>query len=594
MSDRSHLAWRFPLAFGALVLCLFVLLFLSWRSYGDWQAAQREQLQAEKLLAQLSLLERQVTPDASLALCAATGAMPAAPPSAAAGDWAGTLQVLKRLLAVDAPQLQRVASLDGALQEWRQLYLQPMQRACAEGQKLGSAYVQSLYRVAEETRARALSTIVGLQNAAAGQQAARATQLQATGDANRRLFGLTGGAALLLGIVSLLAMRGFTAQLAESGRALRRESTERGVAKEQLLDSQRRLRMVLEHINDAVIAFDAQGKIQWLNPAGELLFRRSRQSVATEPIALLIPALAEDLDWPVTQPQAELDGLSPTPWTARRDTVTGLRPDPDGAEFPLEIALVQTRVEGDRIGICLCRDLSESDRVERLKSGFIDSVRGELNEPLRSIHDALVALDRGEPDGDGQAGARLRVARRDSERLLQLTDDLIEMERLRSGEEPMAISALDLVQAARLAVGSGQAEARRHQIALQLLGDGEPLPVQADAEHLAQVLDRLIARAIEVSPLGGEVEVVATRREDEALLWVIDSGVGVTEAQVEGLFEPFAPHDAEGAARRGSSLGLPICKLLIERTGGRIGAGPPQDGRGTALWISLPLRPGGR
>lgn len=590
MAERSHLAWRFPLAFGALVLCLFVLLFLSWRSYGEWQSAQRAQLQAEKLLAQLAALERQVTPDAALALCAASGAMPGAPAAPAAGDWAGTLVVLRRLAAGDAAQLQRIGALDGLLREWQQLYVQPMQRACGEGQRLGSAYVQSLYRVAEDTRARAISTIAGLQNVAAGQQAALATQLQTGIEANRRLFILTGAAALLLGVVSLLAMRGFTAQLTESSRALRREATERGVAKEQLLDSQRRLRMLLEHITDAVIAFDAQGKIQWLNPAGELLFRRSRQSVSTEPIAALIPALAEDLDWPVTQPQAELDGLSPAPWTARRDTVTGRRPEPDG-EFPLEIALVQTQVDGDRIGICLCRDLSETDRVERLKSGFIDSVRGELNEPLRSIRDALAAID-GAPDSP--ADARLRIARRDSERLLQLTDDLLELERLHSGEEPMAITALDLGQAARLAVEAARASALRHQIELRLLGDGEPLPVQADAEHLAHALDRLIARAIDASPLGGEVEIASRRRDDEAVVWVIDSGPGLPQAAAEQVFEPFAPADAEGLGRRGNSLGLPICRLLVERTGGRIGVGPPQDGRGSALWISLPLRPGGR
>lgn len=590
MAERSHLAWRFPLAFGALVLCLFVLLFVSWRSYGEWQSAQRAQLQAEKLLAQLAALERQVTPDAALALCAASGAMPGAPAASAAGDWAGTLVVLRRLVAGDAVQLQRIGTLDGLLQEWQQLYVQPLQRACGEGQRLGSAYVQSLYRVAEDTRARAVSTIAGLQNAAAGQQSALAAQLQTSTDANRRLFVLTGAAALLLGIVSLLAMRGFTAQLTESSRALRREATERGVAKEQLLDSQRRLRMLLEHISDAVIAFDAQGKIQWLNPAGELLFRRSRQSVSTEPIAVLIPALAEDLDWPVTQPQAELDGLSPTPWTARRDTVTGLRPQPDG-EFPLEIALVQTQVEGDRIGICLCRDLSETDRVERLKSGFLDSVRGELHEPLRSIRDALASID---GPADSPADARLRIARRDSERLLQLTDDLLEMERLRSGEEPMAITALDLGQAARLALEAGRPAAQRHQVELHLLGDGEPLPVQADPEHLAQALDRLVARAIDASPLGGEVEIVTGRREDEAVAWVIDSGPGLPDTAAEQLFEPFAPGDAEGGARRGSSLGLPICRLLVERTGGRIGIGAPQEGRGAALWISLPLRPGGR
>ncbi len=590
MTERSHLAWRFPLAFGALVLCLFVLLFLSWRSYGEWQSAQRAQLQAEKVLAQLAALERQVTPDAALALCAASGALPGAPAAAAAGDWAGTLGVLRRLVATDAAQLQRVGALDGALQEWQQLYVQPLQRACSEGQRLGSAYVQSLYRVAEDTRARAVSTIAGLHNLAAGQQAALATQLQTSIESNRRLFMLTGAAALLLGVVSLLAMRGFTAQLTESSRALRREATERGVAKEQLLDSQRRLRMLLEHITDAVIAFDAQGKIQWLNPAGELLFRRSRQSVSTEPIAALIPALAEDLDWPVTQPQAELDGLSPTPWTARRDTVTGLRPEPDG-EFPLEIALVQTQVEGDRIGICLCRDLSETDRVERLKSGFIDSVRGELHEPLRSIRDALGSI--GVP-ADGSAEARLRIARRDSERLLRLTDDLLEMERLRSGEAPMAIAALDLAQAARLALEAGRPAALRHQIELRLMGDGEPLPVLADAEHLAQALDRLVARAIDASPLGGQVDIVTNRREDEGMVWVIDSGPGLPEAVAERLFEPFAPGDPEVGGRRGSSLALPICKLLVERTGGRIGLAPPQDGRGAALWMSLPLRPGGR
>ncbi|WP_036236833.1 PAS domain S-box protein, partial [Methylibium sp. T29-B] len=252
--------------------------------------------------------------------------------------------------------------------------------------------------------------------------------------ATDKLIVLVAVVAALLGVVALLAVRGFAAQLAAAGRRMEREAGERGHAQERMLDAQRRLRMVLEHISEAAIAYDESGRVQWINPAGEVMFGRSRQGIGGQPISLLIPSLAEDLDWPVTQPEAELDGLTPSPWTVRRDTVAGQRAGSGGVEVPMEIALVQTHVDGERIGICLCRDLSETERAVRMTHAFAAMLGDALRQPLAQVRDALALLPM-LPPGALEAPLRqqLTLAWGHSERTLGLVDDLLELERLRAG-----------------------------------------------------------------------------------------------------------------------------------------------------------------
>ena len=590
VAQAAPSSWRIPLAFGGLALCVFYLLFSSWRAYAQVLDAQRARLHGEQVLRALNQLGREVVPDGSRALCAATGSpIESAAPST--GDWRNSIAQLRTLLADNPVQYERLGALRTALLEWQEIYILPVERACSEGQRLGAPYVQTLARVAQPTRQRIAALIEQLAATETALIAQREQHAQEVRGGAGTQFALATIASVVLGVVAVLAVRGFTTRLADSNRRLRREATERGVAQEQLQDSQRRLRMVLEHIPDAVIAFDAAGRIQWLNPAGELMFGRSRQSASGQPIALLIPALADELDWPVTQPQAELEGSSPLPWTARRDTLEGVKPG--GAEFPIETALVQTRVEGDRIGVCVCRDLTEVQRVERMKHEFVSMVSHELRTPLTSIRGSLSMLADGTAGELQPAVQRLvNLAHDNSERLVALVNDILDFEKLRAGEVRMQIEPLDLVDCVQAAAEACEGYAETHRVKLLPQRSAEAVPVLGDMQRIGQVLANLLSNAVKFSPAEGAVQVVAGVHDGEGRVWVIDAGPGVPPAFVDRLFEPFAQAEGLNARKRGGTgLGLAISRAMMEQMGGRIGLEPQRPGQGAAFWIALPLRP---
>lgn len=593
MGPGLSVAWRLPLAFCALLACLVGLLLIGWRDYVELLEAQRLRVRSEQVLAALSELERRIAPEVAQSLCVAVGAplLPAASgaarPEPAPG---GELAALRALVADNPSQVGRLDGIEVALHEWEQLYVGPLGQACATGQRLGAAYVQSLFRVAAPTRERIAGELAGMRRTELGLQAQRAVRLQAATGATDKLFALITSTAALLGVVAVLAVRGFTAQLVAAGRRLEREATERGMAKERMLDAQRRLRMVLEHASEAVVAFDAGGRVQWINPAGELLFGRSRQAVGGQPIAVLIPSLADDLDWPVTRPDAELEGLTPSPWTVRRDVVTGRRPGRDGEDVPMEIALVQTHVDGERIGICLCRDLTETERAERMAHAFAALLGEALRLPLAQMRDALALLPAVPAAAiDAPLRQQLLVAHGHSERALTLVDDLLSLERLRAGARQARIGPLDLSTEVHAALRAMHARARRQQVRVLLQGADVPLPVEADAPQLAQVLARLLALAIDATPAGGAVRVVVNAPADAARVEVIDGGPRLPDGFEQRAFDPFAvPDPADG--RPGAGLSLAICRELMAQLDGHVGLAPAPSGQGAAFWISLPLR----
>ncbi len=590
MAGPAHRHWRFPLAFGALTLCLFYLLFSSWRAYDELLVAQRERLHSEQVLSALAALTGEVVPDGSRALCA-MGGTPIGDSVLAPMDWRGSMAALRGLLAGSREQYERLLALNTALVEWQALYVVPLERACATQEKLGSAYVQSLARVAQPTRMRISGLIETLRGAEVALRARRETHVESVLQGAGKLFALVTLSSVVLGIVAVLTVHNFTNQLAYSNRRLRRESTERGIAQEQLQDSQRRLRMVLEHIPDAVIAFDASGRVQWLNPAGELMFGRSRQAVSGHPIALLIPALIDELDWPVTRPQAELDGSSPLPWTARRASMQGVRPG--GAEFPIETALVQTRVEGDRIGVCVCRDMSETESTERMQREFVSMLTQELRAPLAGIRSSLAVLTGGNAGALDAATLRLvRLARDHGERAAVLVSDLQEFERLRTGTAPLRIEAIDLAERVRAAVEASEATAERKRVNLLAQTGPGRVTVRADSSYIDLVLARLLASALAATPAGAEVRIFVVTGNGEARVRIIDSGVGVPPERAARLFEPFALRgDAERGWLGDSGLGLAICRAAMQHMGGAVGfETAARPGEGAAFWISLPLR----
>ena len=597
---RSWQAARLTLAFGLLALAIVSLVALAWQAYAALLDAQRFRARSDEVVATLRRLEAEVRPDAQPALCAATGG-----PALAASDtdepaWPATLSRLQALLADDPAQAARAARLRSEIVHWEQLYGVPLRGACAQGVRLGAAEVQSRARVALPVRTRVVDGLQGMVQAAQMQGLEREAQLSRHADASRRALALLSVAALVLGAIAVWVVRRFTMRVAEGSRKLVGEAHRRALVQDRLSLSQRRMRVLLDHIPDAVIAFDAQGRVQWINPIGEAMFGTTRPALLGRPMALLMPELDDELQWPDTEPQAlddadssSGDGDGGLPWTARHRQVDGLRLRVGSAEaerFPLDVSLVQTRAEGHRVGVCVARDLSEVQRVERMKHEFVSMVSHELRTPLTSIHGSLSLL----AERAGALGATeqklVKLAYDNSERLVALVNDILDFEKLRAGQMGIEASAFDLHDAAHTALATCEGLAQRRAVRLRVQPGDAVLPLHTDPMRLNQVLVNLLSNAIKFSPVGGEVVLALEQDGNDARAAVSDHGPGVPASFVPQLFEPFAQAATlDTRPQGGTGLGLAISRALIERMGGRIGLAPQRPGCGATFWIALPL-----
>ncbi len=587
MSRYPALERRVPLLFGLLAVCVLGLLAMSWSAYRELLDAQRWREHTNEVLVELAELDRATAPQPALVLCAAHGASRGALPELPAPD----LARLRALLRDDGQQLRTLDALPPLLDALQRGYTAPLLDACRAGRRLGPERATDISSVGLLHRTGIAAAIATLRGVERGLLRERQARLEARTQTAGQLFALFAVATVVLAFVATIGMRGVTTRLADTNRRLRREATERSMAQEQQRESQRRLEMVLDHIPDAVIAFDAEARVQWINPAGEAMFGRFAIAVRSQSMALLVPELDHWLHWPDTQPDLDPEVALPESWTARRETLYGLHAD--GREFPIEIALVQTRVNGERVGVCVCRDLSELERVERMKHEFVSMVSHELRTPLTSIRGSLSMLTQGMA-GDLSAPVQRLVglAHDNSERLVALVNDILDFEKLRAGEVRMDLQPLDLRAEARAAVEACEGYAREHRVAVRLQAGGAGVPVQADTLRLGQVLANLLSNAIKFSPEGGEVQVVVNGRDGEGRIWVIDSGPGVPPGFVDQLFEPFAQADQLQTRKRGGTgLGLAISRAMTEQMGGSIGIEPPRAGQGAVFWVALPLTP---
>ncbi len=174
-----------------------------------------------------------------------------------------------------------------------------------------------------------------------------------------------------------------------------------------------------------------------------------------------------------------------------------------------------------------------------------------------------------------------------AERLVRLTEDLLDVSRLRTGRLPLRVESFDLAAFARRVVERYREVGPGHQVLLDLAAD---LPlVRADPGRLEQVVVNLLDNAVKYSPEGGEVRLIVEREGTGVALRVRDRGIGLPPESAEAIFEPFTR--APNAAARhipGLGLGLHIAREIAARHGGKIRAESAGEGRGTTISLWLP------
>jgi signal transduction histidine kinase len=192
----------------------------------------------------------------------------------------------------------------------------------------------------------------------------------------------------------------------------------------------------------------------------------------------------------------------------------------------------------------------------------------------------------GDPLTEQQRGF-LATVQRGSNRLERLVNDLLLTAQLQAGHLDIQKTHADLVKIVRESVESARAQASIKALQLSLVSSSASILVEADGVRLAQAVDNVISNAIKFTPDGGSVDVALAQDADRVSLTVTDTGMGMTAADVERLFEPFFRTDS-AVEIQGTGLGLPIVKAIIEAHDGVISVVSEPD-VGTSFVISLPL-----
>ncbi|RKG64662.1 response regulator [Corallococcus sp. CA054B] len=396
------------------------------------------------------------------------------------------------------------------------------------------------------------------------------------------------GVCLLLVVyvlVVLVRLARASAALGELNRGLEERVAERtqalSAASAEARASDARKAAILEASPDGIVVLDESGRVAEFNPAAASHFRLpSARAVGADFLSLALPA-----SLPASQREAVHAALLQENGAARLESPC-LRAD--GDVFPAELTFARVHADGPPRTTVFVRDLTERKAVERMKNEFISTVSHELRTPLTSIRGSLGLLENGiVGELPSQALDMVRIARTNTERLIRLINDILDLEKMESGMLELKLqpqTAQDLVEAT-LAGVQGMAEAAH----VTLRSDVEGAPqVKGDRDRLIQVLTNLVSNAIKFSPQGASVVVAAGLTADGRVRFsVTDQGSGIPEEKLPRLFGRFQQLDASDTrSKGGTGLGLAISQAIVEQHGGRIDVSSP-PGQGATFHFTL-------
>jgi signal transduction histidine kinase/CheY-like chemotaxis protein len=240
--------------------------------------------------------------------------------------------------------------------------------------------------------------------------------------------------------------------------------------------------------------------------------------------------------------------------------------------------------------------LSQRSELDTLKDEFISTVSHELRTPLTSIRGALGLLSSGIiGDVDAKALNLLRIAVTNTDRLIRLINDILDLERMESGRAPLQIRRCSLRDLSQQAIETMTplADANTVHLALEPFTVAqaafpEALFFDGDADRILQVLTNLLSNAIKFSPPASTVRIHTEATSDSILLKIVDEGRGIPSDKLDSIFDRFQQVEPSDARQKGGTgLGLAICRSIVQQHSGSIWA-QRNLVAGTTLYVMLP------
>jgi signal transduction histidine kinase len=241
--------------------------------------------------------------------------------------------------------------------------------------------------------------------------------------------------------------------------------------------------------------------------------------------------------------------------------------------------------------LAIVRNITDRKNIERMKNEFISTVSHELRTPLTSICGALGLIVGGiAGEIPPKALLMVEIASKNSERLIRLINDILDIDKIESGKMVFNFQLVELMPLLEHVIDMNRAYGHQFDITFKLESQLAGAWVYADSDRLIQALTNLLSNAAKFSPIGAQVLVSLTRRSEMLRIAIQDRGPGIPEAFRARLFQRFAQADASDARQKGGTgLGLSITKAIVEKLGGQIDVMILPEA-GSLFFIDLPER----
>ena len=364
------------------------------------------------------------------------------------------------------------------------------------------------------------------------------------------------------------------------------------------MDVDRLLRLHSDQTTDqGSLLLDTNGTIVWCNPTAAYIFGYTEDELVGMPLHRLFTP--EDVEEGV--PDYELlvartsSDMSNDRWMQRGDgsrfwatgSTTGLRDDKgqllafgktlrNRTDVKEQLETLRNRIEG----------LLKADEHKNI---FLSTLSHELRNPLAPLANALQLIRMTAPD-NAALQYPIKLIERQVEFIRRLVDDLLDMTRISAGKIQLQLQPTDVRTVLSRAVESTRPlmAQRRHNVVQHMLS--APIVVNADAGRLEQVFINLLTNAAKYTPEGGNVEVRASMEQTEALVHVLDNGIGIPKDIQPRIFDLFTQVTENlGRADGGLGIGLSLVKDLVELHGGSVQVRSEGSGKGSEFTVRLPL-----
>lgn len=378
--------------------------------------------------------------------------------------------------------------------------------------------------------------------------------------------------------------------VAERTAKLRKEIAERTKAETALRHSEEQLRLIANGLPVLIAYVDSQQHYRFNNQAYQTWLGLAPKEICSHH---LLDVHGEDEYQQISQYVAT--ALKGETVTYERDLVLQ-----DGCVHSLSVTYIphiqaQKTIQGF---FALTSDISDRKAIERMKDEFISVVSHELRTPLTSIHSSLKILATGKLGSLSSQGARmLKIADEQTERLVHLVNNVLDLQRIQSGKITMNKQACKVQDLIIETIQTMTTFAQEQGINLSF--KPSELVVWADRDYVIQTLTNLVSNAIKFSPQSSSVvlsaEINSQNNYDsqhQAISYITfavkDRGQGIPQDRLETIFERFQQVDSSDSRKKGGTgLGLAICRQIVEGHGGQIWAESCLE-KGSTFYFTLP------